>query len=305
MNTIQFGRKKKGVHYFDRPGAYAVIVNDDHEIGIIEQDNFFFLPGGGIEKGENKKDALLREVREETGIEIKIEQFLGNSNEYQNSFDHALTFNQIGYFYKCRIIADHKDQSDLSHKFKWLKFDAFKSKLRRRSHLWALNISLNMLDEFSVQDGQGIAKGRYRLIRDDELDALLQLYEHLHENDAKPGNTADYKETWNEIVDNPQILYFGAELNGALISSCHLVITPNLTRGCSPYGTIENVVCKKEYRSMGIGKGVLRYALTTAWALGCYKVMLMTGSKNEWVYRFYENAGFQRNIKTAFYAKPQ
>jgi GNAT superfamily N-acetyltransferase len=142
------------------------------------------------------------------------------------------------------------------------------------------------------------------LIRNDEHEALLLLYEHLHEDDVQPGSTGDYEETWNEITKNPQILYFGAESDGELISSCHLVITPNLTRGCSPYGTIENVVCRKEYRGRGIGKGILRYALNVAWAFGCYKVMLMTGSKNEWMYKFYENAGFKRDIKTAFCAKP-
>lgn len=37
--------------------------------------------------------------------------------------------------------------------------------------------------------------------------------------------------------------------------------------------------------------------------LDCYKVMLMTGRRDEATLRFYEAAGFSRNAKQAFVAK--
>jgi hypothetical protein len=45
-------------------------------------------------------------------------------------------------------------------------------------------------------------------------------------------------------------------------------------------------------------------ALKHAWDRNCYKVMLLTGRKNEGIYRFYESAGFDRHAKQAFLAKP-
>ena len=36
----------------------------------------------------------------------------------------------------------------------------------------------------------------------------------------------------------------------------------------------------------------------------CYKAMLLTGRKNEGIYRFYESAGFDRHAKQTFVAKP-
>jgi hypothetical protein len=49
---------------------------------------------------------------------------------------------------------------------------------------------------------------------------------------------------------------------------------------------------------------VLRAALNLAWSAGCYKVMLMTGSRKEETLRFYERTGFVSGAKTAFVARP-
>jgi len=44
--------------------------------------------------------------------------------------------------------------------------------------------------------------------------------------------------------------------------------------------------------------------LREAWVEGCYKVMLLTGRKDEAISRFYESAGFDRPAKQAFVARP-
>jgi GNAT superfamily N-acetyltransferase len=82
------------------------------------------------------------------------------------------------------------------------------------------------------------------------------------------------------------------------------MIIPNLTRACKPYGVIENVVTHQEHRQQGLGKAVLAHALQFAWSQTCYKVLLSTGRKDEATLQFYEHAGFDRNAKQAFVAKP-
>ena len=137
-----------------------------------------------------------------------------------------------------------------------------------------------------------------------ELDELLRLYEHLHVADDPLPGREQVEALWHQIQQNPDLKYFGVFLDGRLVSSCTLAIIPNLTRGCRPYGVIENVVTHAEFRRKGYGRQVLEHALGFAWRKGCYKVMLLTGLQGEGTYRFYESIGFDRHARQAFLAKP-
>lgn len=137
-----------------------------------------------------------------------------------------------------------------------------------------------------------------------ELDKLLSLYKHIHASDDPLPEWATVEEIWQDIQKNPRLKYFGGFIDDQLVSSCTMTIIPNLTRGCRPYGVIENVVTHDNFRRKGYGRSVLNHALSYAWSQNCYKVMLMTGRKEEGVYRFYESAGFDRHAKQAFLAKP-
>jgi GNAT superfamily N-acetyltransferase len=144
----------------------------------------------------------------------------------------------------------------------------------------------------------------FRLAREADFESLLELLHELHANDT-PASEAKLNMVWKEIIKNDGIRHYLAEVAMVPIAVCHLVVVPNLTRGARPYGVIENVVTKKEFRRQGVGTRLLRHVLKEAWALNCYKVMLMTGSRQQAVHQFYEKAGFKPGLKTAFVAKPE
>ena len=142
-----------------------------------------------------------------------------------------------------------------------------------------------------------------REVADDELFALLCLYAHLHpEDEMLPLGEA--AQIWKTLRQDPNQQCWGAYWNDLLAATCTLIVVPNLTRGGRPYGLIENVVTHPDFRRHGMGTAVLKHALQTAWEHKCYKVMLLTGSKNEATLRFYEKAGFERGVKTGFVARP-
>lgn len=137
-----------------------------------------------------------------------------------------------------------------------------------------------------------------------DLPALLLLYRFLHDQDDPLPAEPIVQSVWSEALTNPRCRYFGGFDSDVLVASCTIMLIPNLTRACRPYGVIENVVTHAAYRQQGWGGAMLAQALEFAWGQNCYKVMLMTGRKDAETLRFYTAAGFDMHGKQAFIARP-
>lgn len=132
----------------------------------------------------------------------------------------------------------------------------------------------------------------------EDIAPLLQLYRHLNPDDGETTMETALGQ-WQRLK-----LYPGSDIligcvEGVIVTTCTLVVIPNLTRGGAPYALIENVVTDVAHRKCGYGKAVLKEAMEAAWRAGCYKVMLLTGSKLPETLKFYQDAGFEQS-KTGF-----
>jgi len=138
-----------------------------------------------------------------------------------------------------------------------------------------------------------------RMAEKKDLDELLRLGSQF-KDDPIPEKTSNLQKTWEEILSSSYYHVFVAQIDQILVSSLVLLIIPNLTHGQRPYAVIENVITDKEFRNRGLASALLSAARDMAKERNCYKIMLMTGSKKESTFRFYEKAGYNRNDKTAF-----
>ena len=132
-----------------------------------------------------------------------------------------------------------------------------------------------------------------------DLTQLLMLYTQLHDNDI-PAIDAGLEALWDGIEADKNHHIIVGILDGRIVTSCVIVIIRNLTRNQRPYALIENVITDSAHRSRGYATAALNHARDIAAAENCYKIMLMTGSKDDSTLRFYENAGYNKNDKTAF-----
>ena len=96
-----------------RPSVRAIII-ENGKIAMVhsEKYNYYKLPGGGIEPGESKEEALVRETLEETGLRIIPESI----KEYgyvlrKQKGKQEDVFIQENYYYFCQVEKKVNDQS--------------------------------------------------------------------------------------------------------------------------------------------------------------------------------------------------
>ena len=97
-----------------RPSVYAVIIDQGSVLLLNNRTSKrLFFPGGGVEQGETLMEALKREVKEETGLEVRIEKFLDFRELffYYDPKDEA--FQMYNFFYLCSPIL-HNMHDDAS-----------------------------------------------------------------------------------------------------------------------------------------------------------------------------------------------
>ncbi len=81
-----------------RFSVHAVILNDEGKVLLLKQtyaDKRWGLPGGGVEPGETIHEAIVRECKEELGVNVLVDSLTGFY--YHKSFN-----SQVGIF-RCSI----------------------------------------------------------------------------------------------------------------------------------------------------------------------------------------------------------
>jgi GNAT superfamily N-acetyltransferase len=141
-----------------------------------------------------------------------------------------------------------------------------------------------------------------RRIEAEDLVPLLELFHQLHSEDEPPSEEV-VRVVWPQLLTAPHVIVFVGVLDGEVVATCTFVTVPNLTRGGRPHGLIENVVTARKRRRSGLGTAMLRHALSHAWELNCYEVMLLAGSQREETQSFFEQAGFRPGPETGFVAR--
>ncbi|WP_077328241.1 NUDIX hydrolase [Virgibacillus siamensis] len=106
--------------------ALGFVENDHEEILIVKErrSGEWVFPGGQVEAGENLMDGLIREVKEESGIDVEISHLTSiysNTGTYKGHSGVKIVPAKVMFDYVCKPIGGELSSSDETSNSKWVK----------------------------------------------------------------------------------------------------------------------------------------------------------------------------------------
>ena len=132
-----FGEPLPGVTYTDRPGAYGLLHNLQGELAVVQTTMGLFLPGGGLESGEDELGGLTREILEEIGHSVLQADYLGKAIQFHWSEFYHCHFRKRGSFYRVTTQARSPTMAP-DHTLLWLDKNLAANQLTQAFQRWAV-----------------------------------------------------------------------------------------------------------------------------------------------------------------------
>lgn len=117
-------RNRVGHELLLLPSVMGVIYDEQSRVLLVRQsaDGLWSTPGGVIEPGETPATAVVREVLEETGLEVEIERLLGvyGGPDFVVAYPNGDRSQYVSAIFECRIVggalgADGDETDDLAY----------------------------------------------------------------------------------------------------------------------------------------------------------------------------------------------
>lgn len=105
--------------------AVGAIVIDAGSILLVKRDHEpakgqWSLPGGRLEAGETLREALVREVREETGVDVDVDGLIGVAERIVRDDDGEIEYHYVILDYVCTPRSTHVKPGDDASDARWV-----------------------------------------------------------------------------------------------------------------------------------------------------------------------------------------
>ena len=128
-----------------------------------------------------------------------------------------------------------------------------------------------------------------------DLPEILELYRQLDLKDGPVLPLSDAERIFETIKKYPDYQLYAARRGGKTLGTFTLLIVDNMAHMGARSGIVEDVVVAAEWRGMGIGSQMMRFAMKMCHEAGCYKLVLSSNEKRADAHRFYEKLGFKQH----------
>lgn len=128
-----------------------------------------------------------------------------------------------------------------------------------------------------------------------DIPMILELYAQKEIDNGDILSQDEAIKIFNKFQTYPNYSLYLAEIGNRVVGTFELLILDNLAHKGSKSGIVEDVVVDSDYRSKGIGKRMMEYAMDICRNNTCYKLTLSSSIHRDKAHRFYENLGFKKH----------
>ncbi len=90
-----------------QPSCHALVRSGDRVLLVRRArpplEGYWGLPGGGVELGETVEDAVVREVKEETGLDVNVRRYLGYKDAIERDGAGRVRWHYVIHFFEAAV----------------------------------------------------------------------------------------------------------------------------------------------------------------------------------------------------------
>jgi len=121
-----------------RLAAYGLIINDGHILLcklaklLPEHKGEWTLPGGGMDFGEHPEQTVIRETKEETGVDVSLTKILGVDTLRQDNLETKKKWHSVRIIYEAEYLGGELryEQNGTTVKCEWHPLEKVSELLR-------------------------------------------------------------------------------------------------------------------------------------------------------------------------------
>jgi len=106
------------------PSVVAIVTDDVRRVLLIHKtdNDLWALPGGGHEAGESISDTVVRETREETGYDVRVDRLTGvyTNPGHVMAYDDGEVRQQFSIAFRCSLLGGAARTSSESKEVRWV-----------------------------------------------------------------------------------------------------------------------------------------------------------------------------------------
>ncbi|MDQ0375959.1 NUDIX domain-containing protein [Cellulomonas humilata] len=110
------------------PAAVACITDDEGRLLLEHRvdNDLWALPGGTHEFGESIVQTIVREVREETGLDVEVAGLVGIYTDPRAliAYSDGEVRQQFTLSFRCRVLGGSLEKDSESHELRWVEREA-------------------------------------------------------------------------------------------------------------------------------------------------------------------------------------